>query len=108
MKIISYLNPTSKLGLDVRTIMKKYNLEYEENDITQKPNSHAREIPNSGLQLMSYIEINGAVLANINGKAVERYLLEEGLVESIDSKPQNAQFIDEESKVIRSEIIRFF
>jgi monothiol glutaredoxin len=102
MKIIAYLNPMSRHSRYVRAIMKKYNLEYEEHDIAQKK-------ADSDQDLQPYIDINGKRLASIDGRNVEKYLLEKGLVEpTLNGNQKSVELVDEEQEVIRSKTIRFF
>lgn len=109
MKIIAYLNPASRSSMDVRTILKKYKLKYEEHDIVKSPNTHTQIIRNPGQQPSSpCVEIDGTMLVNVSGETVEKYLLKKGLVESIYSEPRKAHCIDEEREAIRSKTVRFF
>ena len=88
--------------------MDKYNLRYEERDIAGISDAHAKATQISGERPSLYVEIDGKGLNNASGEVVEKYLLEKGLVKSVDRNPKEISFADEEQEVIRSKTIRFF
>ena len=98
MKIIAYINDCQRSN-DVRSILKKYNLRYEE---YQTVGASARQ--DSPIRLV----VNGVTLEDVSGKSVEDYLLEQGIVQQVDEKSKAAISIDEEQESIRSKTTRFF
>jgi len=65
----------------VRSIMRKYNLAYEDRDIIINPSYRAEMIEKSGQHLSPCVEVDGHLLVDVNGDEVEAYLLEAGLVQ---------------------------
>ncbi len=99
MKIIAYLKSNCQRSNDVRTVMNKYNLYYEEYENFETSDPRAASI---------CVEIDGSTLADVSGKAIEKYLLSKGIVESVDKKSEATFPVDEEQEAIRSKITRFF
>jgi len=65
----------------VRSIMRKYNLAYEDRGITINPLFRAEMIEKSGQSLSPCVEVDGHMLADANKDEVEDYLLKAGLVQ---------------------------
>ena len=61
--------------------MDKYELDYTELDIVNKPELYVQMVEKSGQRLSPCVEIEGVLLADVSGAEVEEYLLREGLVE---------------------------
>jgi monothiol glutaredoxin len=111
MKIIAYLKPTCGWSRGVRAIFDKYQLEYEDRDIINRPDQYAEMVQKSGQPLSPCVEIDGEMLADVSGEEVENYLLSKQLVANNDAQPDvptNAPCTDEEHAAQRSETIRFF
>jgi glutaredoxin len=111
MKIIAYLKPTCGWSMGVRAIMKKYDLEYEDRDIINKPEQYAEMVEKSGQPLSPCVEIDGTMLADVSGDEVESYMLSKGLItanNNIADAPTNAACTDEQHEAMRSKTIRFF
>ena len=81
MKINTYLKPHCGWSKGVRAIMDKYELDYTELDIVNKPELYVQMVEKSGQRLSPCVEIEGVLLADVSGAEVEEYLLREGLVE---------------------------
>ena len=64
----------------MRSIMRKYNLVYEDRDIIKNPLFRAEMVEKSGQSLSPCVEVNGHMLADVNGDEVEAYLLQAELV----------------------------
>jgi len=78
--ITAYLKTSCGWSQGVRSIMRKYNLAYEDRDIVKNPLFRAEMIARSGQSLSPCVEIDGLMLADVNGDEVEAYLLHTGLV----------------------------
>jgi len=78
--ITAYLKTSCGWSQGVRSIMRKYNLVYEDRDIIINPLFRAEMIEKSGQSLSPCVEINGHMLADVNGDEVEAYLLQTELV----------------------------
>src|SRR5213082_3339090 len=92
-KIVAYLKPTCGWSQGVRAIMRKYDLSYEDRDIINDPVQRQEMIEKSGQMLSPCVEINGHMLADISGEEVERYLIDNKLVQPSDAAtdvPTNA------------------
>lgn len=111
MKIIAYLKPTCGWSMGVRAIMSKYELEYEDRDIINKPDQYAEMVEKSGQPLSPCVEIDGHMLADVSGEEVENWMLSQGLITPNTKEagvPTNAPCTDEEHEAMRSKTIRFF
>ncbi|MCZ6677864.1 MAG: glutaredoxin [Candidatus Poribacteria bacterium] len=85
-KIVAYMKPVCGWSNGVRAIFQKYGLEYEDRDIINNPNNYREMVEKSGQPLQPTLEIDGTILADVNGDEVEAYLLEEGYVQPIDAE----------------------
>lgn len=111
MKIKAYLKPACGWSNGVRTIMRKYGLEYEDIDIINNRDNYAEMVRKSGQPLSPCVEIDGVMLADVSGEEVENYLLSNDLVKPTDRStdaPTNAGCSDEEHARMATKTIRFF
>ena len=88
-KIIAYLKPTCGWSQGVRSIMRKYDLPFEDRDIINDPVQRQEMIEKSGQMLSPCVEINGRMLPDISGDEVEAYLLANALIEQ-NNRPADA------------------
>ena len=98
-EITAYLKTYCGWSAGVRAILTKYNLPYTEKDIIQNPAFRWEMETKSGQPLSPCVEINGHTLADISGEEVERYLVENNLVEASDAAtevPTNAACANEQ------------
>ncbi|MBI2924396.1 MAG: glutaredoxin [Verrucomicrobia bacterium] len=79
--IIAYLKPTCGWSQGVRAVLQKYQLPYEDRDISSNPLNYAAMVEKSGQPLSPCVEIDGHMLADVSGDEVEAYLLKAGLVQ---------------------------
>lgn len=99
MNITAYLKTTCGWSNGVRAVMAKYGLEYIEKDIIKNPAFRFEMEQKSAQPLSPCVEINGVMLADISGKEVEAYLLEQKLVSTPTAStdvPLNAPCSDEQ------------
>ena len=92
-EITAYLKTYCGWSAGVRAVLAKYNLPYTEKDIIQNPAFRWEMETKSGQPLSPCIEINGQMLADISGEEVERYLIDNKLVQPSDAAtevPTNA------------------
>src|ERR1044072_6565409 len=92
-EITAYLRTYCGWSAGVRADPAKYNLPYTEKDIIQNPAFRWEMETKSGQPLSPCVDINGHMLADVSGEEVERYLIENKLVEASDAKtdvPTNA------------------
>jgi monothiol glutaredoxin len=79
--ITAYLKTSCGWSQGVRSIMRKYNLAYEDRDIIINSSLRAEMIEKSGQSLSPCVVVDGHMLADVSGDEVEAYLLEAGLVQ---------------------------
>ena len=111
MKIKAYLKPQCGWSNGVRTILRKYGLDYADIDIINDRANYAEMAAKSGQPLSPCVEIDGVMLADVSGEEVENYLLRNDLVKPSDAAagaPINAGCSDEEHAKMATKTIRFF
>jgi monothiol glutaredoxin len=111
MTIKAYLKPHCGWSNGVRSIMRKYNLGYEDIDIINNRENYAEMVRKSGQPLSPCVEVDGVMLADVSGEEVENYLLSNDLVkptETASDVPTNAGCSDEEHAKMATKTIRFF
>ena len=92
-KITAYLKTTCGWSAGVRAVLAKYNLQYTEKDIIQNPAFRWEMETKSGQPLSPCVEINGQMLADVSGEEVERYLIDNKIVQPSEAQtdvPLNA------------------
>lgn len=98
-QITAYLKTQCGWSAGVRAVLAKYNLPYTEKDIIQNPAFRWEMETKSGQPLSPCVEINGHMLPDISGEEVEKYLIENRIVQSSETQtgvPLNAPCTDEE------------
>lgn len=80
-KITAYLKPSCGWSEGVRSIMRKYNLTYEDRDVINNRSIYAEMVEKSGQRLSPCVEIDGHMLADVSGDEVEAYLLKTRVVQ---------------------------
>ena len=79
--IVAYLKPVCGWSNSVRETFSKYGLQYEDKDIINNPEIYAEMVQKSGQPLSPCVEINGQMLAEVDGSEVETWMVENGVVE---------------------------
>jgi glutaredoxin len=79
-KIVAYLKPVCGWSNGVRAVLRKYNLEFEDKDISNDRTVYSEMVRKSGQPLSPCVEIDGEMLADVGGPEVEEYLVSKGLV----------------------------
>ena len=88
-KITAYLKTFCGWSEGVRAIMRKYELEFDEKDIIKNPAFRWEMEQKTGQPLSPCVEVNGEMLPDVSGEEVEAFLLEKGLVEANEEKPDS-------------------
>lgn len=83
-EITAYLKTFCGWSEGVRAIMRKYELSFEEKDIIKNPAFRWEMEQKSGQPLSPCVVVNGEMLADVSGEEVEAYMLEKGLVASVE------------------------
>src|SRR4030095_11362071 len=79
--VIAYLKPTCGWSNGVRSILRKYDLPFEDRDIINDPQQRQEMVEKSGQQMSPCVQVNERMLADISGDELEAYLLSNHLVE---------------------------
>ena len=81
-QIIAYLKTYCGWSAGVRAVLAKYNLPYTEKDIIQNPAFRWEMETKSGQPLSPCVEINGKMLPDVSGEEIEKYLIDNQLVQA--------------------------
>lgn len=84
-EITAYLKTHCGWSAGVRAALAKYNLKYTEKDIIQNPAFRWEMETKSGQPLSPCVEINGRMLTDVSGEEVEKYLIENKIVQQSDT-----------------------
>jgi glutaredoxin len=87
-KIIAYLKPTCGWSQGVRAALRKYDLPFEDRDITKDPAQRREMVEKTGQPLSPCVEIDGYMLADVSGEEVEAYLISRKLVTPSEREPE--------------------
>jgi len=87
-QITAYLKTYCGWSAGVRAVLAKYNLPYTEKDIIQNPAFRWEMETKSGQPLSPCIEINENMLADVSGEEVEKYLIDNEIVQSSDAQTE--------------------
>ena len=88
-QITAYLKTFCGWSEGVRAIMRKYELVFDEKDIIKNPAFRWEMEQKTGQPLSPCVEVNGEMLPDVSGEEVEAFLLEKGLVEVNEEKPDS-------------------
>ncbi|MEM9016270.1 MAG: glutaredoxin [Verrucomicrobiota bacterium] len=87
LEITAYLKTFCGWSEGVRSIFRKYGLEFEEKDIIKNPAFRWEMEQKSGQPLSPCVVVNGTMLADVSGEEVEAYLVQNSLLEASDVEP---------------------
>jgi monothiol glutaredoxin len=87
-KIIAYLKSTCGWSQGVRAVLRKYDLPFEDRDVSNDPAQRQEMMEKTGQRLSPCVEVNGKMLADVSGEEVEAYLLASALVSPNESAPE--------------------
>ena len=82
MKIIAYMKPSCGWSNGVRSVMRKYDLPFEDRDIINDPTQRQEMMQKTNQTLQPCVEVDGKMLVDVSGEEVEAYLLSNGMVSS--------------------------
>jgi glutaredoxin-related protein len=85
-QITAYLKTSCGWSAGVRAVLAKYNLPYTEKDIIQNPAFRWEMETKSGQPLSPCVDINGQMLPDVSGEEVEKYLVDNKIVQSSDAQ----------------------
>ena len=98
MKIITYMKPSCGWSNGVRSVMRKYDLPFEDRDIINDPTQRQEMMQKTNQTLHPCVEVDGHMLVDVSGEEVEAYLLANGIVSTTDQEadaPTNQACADE-------------
>jgi|TARA_R110000751_G_scaffold74884_1_gene151200 monothiol glutaredoxin len=98
MKIITYMKPSCGWSNGVRSVMRKYDLPFEDRDIINDPIQRQEMIQKTNQTLQPCVEVDGKMLVDVSGEEVEAYLLANEMVGATDQEadtPTNQACADE-------------
>ena len=98
MKIITYMKPSCGWSNGVRSVMRKYDLPFEDRDIINDPTQRQEMMQKTNQTLQPCVEVDGHMLVDVSGEEVEAYLLANGIVSTTDQEadaPTNQACADE-------------
>ena len=75
------MKPSCGWSNGVRSVMRKYNLPFEDRDMINVPTQHQEMIQKTYQSLQPCVEVDGKMLVDVSGEEVEAYLLANGMVE---------------------------
>ena len=83
-KIIAYMKPSCGWSNGVRSVMRKYDLPFEDRDIINDPDQRQEMIQKTNQMLQPCVEVDGNMLTDVSGEEVEAYLLANNLITNTD------------------------
>ena len=83
-KIIAYMKPSCGWSNGVRSVMRKYDLPFEDRDIINDSSQRQEMIQKTNQMLQPCVEVNGNMLTDVSGEEVEAYLLANNLITNTD------------------------
>ena len=80
------MKPSCGWSNGVRSIMRKYDLPFEDRDIINDPSQRQEMIQKTNQMLQPCVEVDGNMLVDVSGEEVEAFLLANSIVESINEQ----------------------
>ena len=78
------MKPSCGWSNGVRSVMRKYDLPFEDRDIINDSSQRQEMIQKTNQMLQPCVEVNGDMLADVSGEEVEAYLLAKNLIANTD------------------------
>lgn len=80
MKIIVYTRNFCAWCEEVKDLLNKNKIEFEERDIAKNKEFLDEMVKKSGQMLVPTLDVNGEILADVDAKAVEKFLKGKGII----------------------------
>ncbi|MEM7698382.1 MAG: glutaredoxin [Verrucomicrobiota bacterium] len=87
LEITAYLKTFCGWSEGVRSIFRKYDIDYEEKDIIKNPAFRWEMEQKSGQPLSPCVVVNGTMLPDVSGEEVEAYLIKNDLIARSEEEP---------------------
>ena len=85
-KIIAYMKPSCGWSNGVRSVMRKYDLPFEDRDIINDPSQRQEMIQKTNQMLQPCVEVDGKMLVDVSGEEAEAFLLANNIVEATNQE----------------------
>ena len=87
IQITAYVKTQCGWSEGIRSIFRKYDLDFEEKDIIKNPAYRWEMEQKSGQPLSPCVVVNGTMLPDVSGEEVESWMLEQGLISQSPVSP---------------------
>jgi len=87
IQITAYLKTFCGWSEGVRSVFRKYGLDWEEKDIIKNPALRWEMEQKSGQPLSPCVEVNGTMLADVSGEEVEAWMIENKVITPNEAQP---------------------
>ncbi|NNE93332.1 MAG: glutaredoxin [Verrucomicrobiales bacterium] len=109
IEITAYLKTFCGWSEGVRSIFRKYDLDFEEKDIIKNPAYRWEMEQKSGQPLSPCVIVNGTMLPDVSGEEVEAWMSEQGLLEASEEEadaPIDSACTDEQHAAMEAEALK--
>ncbi|MAB76669.1 MAG: glutaredoxin [Verrucomicrobiales bacterium] len=106
MEVTAYLKTFCGWSEGVRSIFRKYDIEFEEKDIIKNPAFRWEMEQKSGQPLSPCVIVNGNMLADVSGEEVEQWMIDNGILQKSEAEPDapiDSSCTDEEHAAMEAE-----
>ncbi len=106
IEVTAYLKTFCGWSEGVRSIFRKYDIEFEEKDIIKNPAFRWEMEQKSGQPLSPCVIVNGTMLADVSGEEVEKWMIDNGILQKSEEEPDapiDSSCTDEEHAAMEAE-----
>jgi monothiol glutaredoxin len=109
IEVTAYLKTFCGWSEGVRSIFRKYDIEFEEKDIIKNPAFRWEMEQKSGQSLSPCVIVNGTMLADVSGEEVEQWMTDNDIFQKSEAEPDapiDSSCTDEEHAAMEAEARR--
>ena len=106
IEVTAYLKTFCGWSEGVRSIFRKYDIEFEEKDIIKNPAFRWEMEQKSGQSLSPCVIVNGTMLADVSGEEVEQWMTDNDILQKSEAEPDapiDSSCTDEEHAAMEAE-----
>ena len=106
IEVTAYLKTFCGWSEGVRSIFRKYDIEFEEKDIIKNPAFRWEMEQKSGQSLSPCVIVNGTMLADVSGEEVEQWMTDNSILQKSEAEPDapiDSSCTDEEHAAMEAE-----
>ena len=106
IEVTAYLKTFCGWSEGVRSIFRKYDIEFEEKDIIKNPAFRWEIEQKSGQPLSPCVIVNGNMLADVSGEEVEQWMIDNDILQKSEAEPDapiDSSCTDEEHAAMEAE-----